>query len=49
MKKALTLRADNYILKPVKPEEFKQTMTEVMRNIRKHKDEQEKKKQINNL
>ncbi len=43
VKKALTLRADNYILKPVKPEEFKQTMTEVMRNIRKHKDEQEKK------
>ncbi len=44
VKKALTLRADNYILKPVKPEEFKQTMTEVMRNIRKHKDEQEKKR-----
>lgn len=44
VKKALTLRADNYILKPVKPEEFKQTMTEVMGNIRKHKKEQEKRK-----
>lgn len=48
VKKALTLRADNYILKPVKPEEFKQTMTEVMENIRKHKEEQEK-REVNQL
>lgn len=48
VKKALTLRADNYILKPVKPEEFKQTMTEVMENIRKHKKEQEK-REVNQL
>ncbi|WP_339179515.1 response regulator [Oceanobacillus sp. FSL W7-1293] len=48
VKKALTLRADNYILKPVKPEEFNQTMTEVMRNIRKRKEEQEK-REVNQL
>ncbi|RDW18846.1 response regulator transcription factor [Oceanobacillus chungangensis] len=48
VKKALTLRADNYILKPVKPEEFKQTMTTVIDNIKKHKEEQEK-REINQL
>ncbi|WP_194165702.1 response regulator [Oceanobacillus sp. CFH 90083] len=42
VKKALTLRADNYILKPIKPEEFEQTMKKVMDNIRQHKEEQEK-------
>lgn len=48
VKKALTLRADNYILKPVKPDEFKQTMTIVMDNIKKHMEEQEK-REINQL
>ncbi|MFD2831580.1 response regulator transcription factor [Corticicoccus populi] len=46
VKKALTLRADNYILKPVKPEEFNQTLNAVIDTIRK-KDEEKERTEVN--
>ncbi|WP_130860598.1 response regulator transcription factor [Gracilibacillus phocaeensis] len=44
VKKALILGADNYILKPVKPSEFKETMEKVSENLQTYKTEQEDKK-----
>ncbi|GAB2562805.1 response regulator transcription factor [Gracilibacillus alcaliphilus] len=43
VKKALTLRADNYILKPVKPGEFKETIEKVLEHIKVYEQELEEK------